>query len=324
MKKWIVFLVGWILAGNVVADWHSQAQAIMGTEVRVTVWHQDAAIAQQAIDAVMADMKRIDRQLSPWKQASELFYVNKNAGKKPVKISAELMRILDKSLYYGQQTEGAFDISFASVGHAYDFRAGTKPDAETRKQAVIDYRLIKLDKKKSTVFFSNPHIKIDLGGIAKGYAVDRAIDILGKFGIAHANVSAGGDSRLLGDHRGRPWIVGIKNPRNQNDVAIKLPLTNEALSTSGDYERFFIDEQGERIHHILNPRTGDSSSGIASVSVIGPRGFDTDPLSTSVFVLGVDSGMALLNRLPEFEGIIIDERGKVHYSEGLVSPQAAE
>ena len=178
-----------------------------------------------------------------------------------------------------------------------------------------------LDRQKKAVRYGHPNIKIDLGGIAKGYAIDRAVHILSERGIKHASVSAGGDTRLLGDRRGRPWIAGIKNPRGvQTDIAIKLPLQNEALSTSGDYERFFIDENGERIHHILNPKTGNSASSIASVSVIGPNGFDTDPLSTSVFVMGVDKGLKLIDSLTDFEAIIIDEYGKTHYSKGLAEP----
>ena len=150
--------------------------------------------------------------------------------------------------------------------------------------------------------------------------MDRAIAIVQQMGVAYASVSAGGDSRVIGNKLGRPWLVGIKNPRSETDVAITVPLEDCAISTSGDYERYFIDSDGARVHHILNPRTGKSTTGIASVSIIGPHGFETDPLSTSVFVLGVEKGLELINTLPGYDAIIITTAGKVHYSTGLAPP----
>lgn len=314
------------------AEWFSDQQAIMGTSVSVSLWHDNPRIARQAIDAVMAEMRRIDLTLSPYKANSDLSQVNREAGSGPVKVSAEMATIIDKALYFSRASGGAFDISFASVGRHYDYREEQQP-AESERDALlpaVNYRLIQLDTATSTLGFKHPHMQIDLGGIAKGYAVDRSIELLQRqFHIAHATVSAGGDSRVLGDKRGEPWIVGIKNPRGQavdrelaareaDEVAIKLPLVDTAVSTSGDYERFFIDQKsGERVHHILNPRTGKSASGIASVSVLGPRSFDTDPLSTTVFVMGVGAGLELVNSMPGFDAIIIDASGQVHYSDGL-------
>lgn len=293
----------------------------MGTEVSVTLWHDDALLARRAIDAVMAQMQGIDERWNPAAPGSELYRVNRQAALGPVAISPELAGVIDKALYYSRLTEGAFDISFASVGQFYDYRTGVAPGEEQRQDALpaIDYRLLQLDRDALRLGFGHPAMRIDLGGIAKGYAVDRAIDLLWQRGIRHASVSAGGDTRLLGDRRGRPWMVGIRNPRQDDDVALVLPLEDVAFSTSGDYERFFIDpDTGARIHHIINPRTGLSAGGVVSVSVIGPRGFDTDPLSTTVFVLGVDQGLALIDSLPDFDAVLIDAQGLVHYSSGLV------
>jgi thiamine biosynthesis lipoprotein len=292
----------------------------MGTEVSVTVWHDDESAARQAIDAVMEDMRQLDEWWNPANPAGELYWVNQQAGAGPVAISPELAQVIAKALYFSELTGGAFDISFASVGRYYDYRESRAPHAEQREAALqaVDYRLIELDTKALRLHFGHPLLKIDLGGIAKGYAVDRALAILAGRGIAHASVSAGGDTGLLGDRRGRPWMVGIRNPRKEGDVALTLPLESLAFSTSGDYERYFIDpDSGERIHHIINPRTGKSTSGVISASVMGPRGFDTDPLSTTVFVLGVDKGLALINSLPEFDAVLIDDKGVVHYSSGL-------
>jgi thiamine biosynthesis lipoprotein len=159
-------------------------------------------------------------------------------------------------------------------------------------------------------------VQIDLGGIAKGYAIDRAVAILQSHHIDNAYLSLGGDSYVLGQRNDRLWQVGIRHPRDSKAVAITLPLTDIAVSTSGDYERFFVRD-GEHIHHILNPRTGKPAGEVMSVTVLAQRGIDADALSTTIFVMGVEQGLALANRLPDVSAIIIDRRGKVHYSEDL-------
>jgi thiamine biosynthesis lipoprotein len=309
------------------AEWLQDKQSIMGTEVSVTLWHHDAKAGGRAIDAVMAEMRRIDATYSPYIETSELAQLNVTAAKKAVTLSAEFSHIIERSLHYSELSRGAFDITFASLGWFYDYRGKKQPDAEQHKSLLpaINYRFLNFDPQQRSLSFAHPNVRIDLGGIAKGYAVDQAIEILRRHGIAHASVSAGGDSRLLGDRRGRPWLIGIKNPRQQGSedrqVVLTMPLNDVAVSTSGDYERYFVDEQtGEWVHHILNPKTGKSAHGVISVTILGPRGTDTDALSTSVFVLGVEEGLALLAQLPGFDGVIIDANGKVHYSEGLQPP----
>ncbi|MGI1679601.1 MAG: FAD:protein FMN transferase [Cellvibrionaceae bacterium] len=313
------------------AEWLSDEQSIMGTSVSVTLWHDDPVIGEQAIAAVMAEMRRIDETFSPYKPASELSVVNREAFKKPLTMSSELTAIIDKALFYSRVSQGAFDITFASVGKHYDYRNKQQPTDQQREELIeaINYQFIQVDKKTNAIKFLHPNVQIDLGGIAKGYAVDRGAQILTDYQVTNATISAGGDSRIVGDKRGEPWVIGIKKPRGlqasdavkRDQVAIMLPLENTAISTSGDYERFFINEKtGERVHHILNPKTGKSASGIVSVSVIGPVGFDTDPLSTTVFVLGVEKGLKLINKFKGFDCVIIDSAGNVHYSEGLEPP----
>ena len=307
------------------AAWHGDTQDIMGTKVSVALWLDDAEKAEQAVAAVMAEMRRIDAHFSPYIPTSELYRVNQLAPKasaqQPVSISPELAKIIKKANSYSELSNGAFDITFASLGRYYDYRNKLSPSEQQREALLpaINYRLIHLDAENNTLWFAHPKLYIDLGGIAKGYAVDNAIAIAQSFGVEHASITAGGDSRVIGDRRGRPWMVGIKNPR-ADAVAITLPLSDVAVSTSGDYERYFIDDQGERVHHIINPRTGKSSNGINSVTIIGPLGFDTDPLSTTVFVLGAEQGLALINQLPGFDAVIITSSGKVLYSAGLASP----
>lgn len=316
-----------LLSPSLVASWHSDAQDIMGTRVTVTLWHENVAQGQAAVAAVMAEMRRIDAQFSPYIETSQLSRANRLApaatAEKPLAISLELAQIIDKSLYYSRLSEGAFDITFASLGRYYDYRKGQKPTPKQHKALlpVIDYRSVKLDLRAPSLYFEHSQTYLDLGGIAKGYAVDQGIDIVRRFGVAHASISAGGDSRVLGNKQGRPWMVGIKNPRAEDSIAIALPLEDVAISTSGDYERYFMDSDGNRVHHILNPRTGQPTSGIASVTIIGLQGFDTDPLSTTVFVLGVEQGLTLMNQLPGFDAVIITSAGKVHYSQGLAAPE---
>ncbi len=319
----LIFL---LFAAPSLAEWHSDEQAIMGTQISAQLWHPDAETARAALAEVMAEMRRIDALYSPYREDSDLSQVNRLAGAasvdQPLAISAEMALLLRRSLEYSRLTDGAFDITFASLGRHYDYRAERSPDAElvAALRPAIDYRLVQLDSRANTVYFQHPDVRLDLGGIAKGYAVDRAIELLLARGISHASVSAGGDTRLLGDRRGRPWHLGIKNPRQPKETAIVLPLVDEAISTSGDYERYFIDAEGRRIHHILNPATGRPAGEVASVSVLGPAAIDTDALATGVFVLGVERGLALLERLDAFEGVLITTAGQVLYTTGLQAP----
>jgi thiamine biosynthesis lipoprotein len=324
----VVFLLVVLVCPSVHAEWLSAHGEAMGTEISLELWHDDPAVGQQAADAVMAEMQRIDNAFSPWKPDSELAQLNAQAAKAPQPVSDELTFLLERALFYSHLTEGAFDITFASVGRHYDYRTKKAPtDTQTKSLLpAVDYRHIDLASERNLVSFKHPDVQVDLGGIAKGYAVDRAAQILQDHEITHAAVSAGGDTRVLGDRRGRPWMMGIKKPRSltgDDEPAVVLPLQEAALSTSGDYERYFINPTtGERIHHIINPRTGRSASGPVSVSVIGREGIDTDALSTSVFVLGVARGLALIEDLPGFDAIIIDSSGQLHFSSGLIDPTA--
>ncbi len=300
------------------AAWVNGEEAIMGTRISVQLWHQDQAEGEAAIQAVMDEFRRLDRKLSPYIESSELALVNRMAGREPVIISEEFYRLLETSLEYSVLTAGAFDITFASIGFRYDYRKGIKPTDSLieRTLPLIDYRNIRLNADKSTVAFEKPGMRIDLGGIAKGYAVDSGIELLRRRGINHALISAGGDSRLLGDHRGRPWHIGIQAPRDKERMAAMLPLADTAVSTSGDYERFF-ERDGIRYHHIISPKTGRSADSLQSVTILGPNATRTDALSTSIFVLGAEKGIALINRLKDVDAVIIDKDGGMMTSDGL-------
>jgi thiamine biosynthesis lipoprotein len=319
----VISALGWIPASH--ADWYKEERAIMGTAILAEVWSSNAAQAQKGIAAVMQEMHRIDELMSPYKQDSELSLVNRDAADHPVKISRELFNLIERSLYFSRISHGAFDITFSSVGYMYDYREGIAPTDEEIKQALpgINYRHLILDRNASTIRFARKGMRIDLGGIAKGFAVDNSIAILSKMGFHQALVTAGGDSRILGDKNGKPWMTGIRDPRKKEESVVVIPLSDAAISTSGDYERYFMRD-GVRYHHILNPKTGKSVHGTRSATVIGPDATTTDALSTTLFVLGWEKAMQLLKTLPGIDAVIIDSGGKLHYSSGLEPPRPPE
>lgn len=291
----------------------------MGTRVSVELWSENQKTANNCSDRVFKEMHRIDALMSPYKASSELSSINQKASHEAVPVSAELFNLIQQSIHYSELSSGAFDITFASIGLQYDYRMKVKPDLHTINQQLETINYKNLILKERTVQFAKPGMSIDLGGIAKGYAVDQAIYILQQCGIQQALVSAGGDSRILGDKRGRPWMIGIQHPRKKQAMALSIPLTDTAISTSGDYERFFLSNN-ERIHHIINPQTGTSAKKSWSATVIGPDATSTDVLSTTVFILGTEKGLKLINAMDDIDAIIIDSNGVVHYSSGLENP----
>ncbi len=305
------------------AEWFTDARPMMGTEVSVYFWHDDPEAGSLALDAVFAEAERINQLMSTYIEESPISDINRRAASEPVVAGEELFHLIERSLDVSVLTRGAFDITYESVGQHYDFRRRMRPDDETvaEEKELIDFRFVNLDPAAGTVFFGKDGVRINLGGIAKGYVVERGVDILRLHGATHGIVSAGGDSRLLGDRRGRPWMIGIRDPREDGKVAISLPLADEAISTSGDYERFF-DENGVRYHHIIEPSTGEPAGKVQSATVFGPDAVITDALSTSVFVLGVKEGLTLIAALPDYESVVIDSAGQIYYSDGLQAPES--
>jgi FAD:protein FMN transferase len=291
----------------------------MGTRISVALWRADKPKAEQAIEAVLTEMRHIDTSMSTYKPDSEISQVNARAAAGPMHISKELFDLLVTARQYSELTEGAFDITYASVGYLYDFRKHQHPNEQAIDRALpsVNYRHVLLDAKAQTVQFSQPGVRIDLGGIAKGYSVDCGIEILKKLGYTRAYVAAGGDSRIVGDRFGKPWVVGIRDPtKGEGEVITRIPLVDAAMSTSGDYERFF-DENGVRYHHIIDPHTGHSASKVRSATIIGPIATRTDGLSKTAFVLGPEKAMEIYNRIDDIDAIIVKLDGSVIYSKGL-------
>ena len=312
-----------LAAGPAQARWLNRTvDGIMGTRIYVEIWSDDDAKGEAAIDAVMDEMRHIDDSMSTYKDTSEVSKVNALAATQSVPISSELFKLLTTALEYSRITEGAFDITYASVGYMYDFRRHERPTEEQIKSALpaVNYRHVILDAGAQTVHFSQPGVRIDLGGIAKGYAVDCGIEVLQKLGYTHALVNAGGDSRVIGDRFGRPWIVGIRHPDNPDQIITRIPLVDSAFSTSGDYERYF-DENGVRYHHIIDPHTGHSASKVRSATILAPTATRTDGLSKTAFVLGPEEAMKIYDQLPDVDAVLVTPAGKVLYSKGLQPPE---
>lgn len=305
------------------AEWVQRTDAIMGTRIYVEVWTDDAAKGEQGIDAVMAEMRRIDELMSHYKPESQLSRINARAAQEPVEVDPELFDLIKLSTHYSEITEGAFDITYASVGHLYDYPHHVRPTEEQIKSALpaVNWRNMLLDPVHHTVRFEHAGMRIDLGGIGKGYAVDRGIAILQARGFQHALVTAGGDSRIIGDRMGRPWVIGIRNPDDKNKVVTRIPIVNSAMSTSGDYERYF-DEGGVRYHHIIDPRTGHSASKVRSATILGPTATQTDGMSKTAFVLGPEKALEIINRMPEYDAVFVTPDGRILYSNGLAPPPA--
>ena len=313
-----LLLAAVLFASSARADWYEREEAIMGTRVAVQLWSDDAELAVRALDAVMEDMHRTDELMSTYKPESQLSQVNAHAYERPVAVDPTIVDVVTRAIEYSKLSDGAFDVTYASVGYLYDYRQHVHPSQAQIDAALpaVDYRQLRVDPKTNTIRFLKPGMRIDLGGIAKGWAVDRGADILRRMGIRHAMVNAGGDTYLLGDRRGKPWIVGIRDPRRDNAVVARIPLQDQAISTSGDYERYF-EEDGVRYHHILVPGTGRSPGLVRSVTVIGPTATRTDGLTKPIFIWGVEKGMDFVRRVKDVEAVIVDNEGQVYYSAGL-------
>jgi len=302
------------------AEWHYETAEKMGTLITVQFWHEDAQTAAALMQQSMAEFDRIENAMSTYIEGTEMWRVNEQAGEQSVVVSAELFNLIKRSIELSELTGGVFDITYDSVGVHYDFRNNERPDEEviTGNLAAIDYRALELNEEELSIRFTKPGMRINLGGIAKGYSVEQVVALLRKNGVVSASATAGGDSRILGDRLGEPWIIGIRHPDKEDAVVTRLPVIDEAVSTSGDYERFFI-EDGQRYHHILDPQSGLPTEGVRSVTILGPDGTMTDGLSTSLFVAGVTEGLKIIEKLPAYEAVIIDSNGTMHYSSGLLA-----
>ena len=274
----------------------------MGSPFGVTAVAPSEEQARQAVEAAFAEIDRIENRISSWRADSETTALNQNAGQGAMAVSDELFGLVRRSLAVSKLTGGAFDITFAGAGVLWDFKAKPpkRPDAEAR-----------------TIELLLPGMRLGFGGIGKGYAANRAVHTLKELGITGGLVNAGGDLVAFGRQAdGGAWTIGLADPMSPDTVFASLDLVDQAIVTSGDYERFF-EVDGVRYAHILDPRTGEPVRGLRSVSVVCPDGELADALATSVFVLGVDEGLRLVNSLRGVEALIIDQDGRLHPSKSF-------
>ncbi|GJL55996.1 MAG: thiamine biosynthesis lipoprotein ApbE [Nitrospirales bacterium] len=298
-----------------------RSQYLMGTLVFVTGIAPDDATARQAVDAGLKEIRRLEELLSTWIPESELSRVNAAAGQHAVKVSAETLNLLDHSLEMDRLTGGSFNIALGPAVVAWNVSEKGRVPTQRELDAVyslIDLSQLQLDRHTRTVSLARPGMQIDVGGIGKGFAADLAAEVMETSGATAGVIAISGDIKTFGRMPdGQKFVFGIQHPRKeQGHVLATIELENEAVSTAGDYQRYF-EQDGIRYHHILDPKTLHPARLAQSVTVIASRGVIADGLDTGIFVMGPKKGMALIERLPEVEGVIVDAQGNVFVSSGV-------
>ncbi|WGK94160.1 MULTISPECIES: FAD:protein FMN transferase [Flavobacterium] len=295
--------------------------SMLGSPFEITVVAKDSVEAKKYIDLAIAEVKRIENQISDWIPTTQISLVNKNAGIQAVKVDSEVFDLVERAIKISEITEGAFDITYASMDKIWKFDGSmtSMPSEEMIKKSVakIGYKNIVLDKSNQTIFLKLAGMKLGLGGIGQGYIADKVKDVLLANGCKSGIVNVSGDINAWGrQSNNKQWTVGIINPMNKNKVFATFPLENSAVETSGSYEKFVVFN-GIRYSHIIDPRTGYPAQGVVSVSVFAKQTEIADALATGIFVLGVEVGLDLVNQLKGIECIIVDDKGKIHASKGI-------
>ncbi len=291
---------------------------VMGTELAIEVWGENSQQLDRAIDAAVKEIRRVEDLMTEWRP-SPLTRLNDAAGRGAHVVPRELAEIIGRGQALQVLTEGAFDITFLAVGRLWDFKAKPPviPSADQIDAArpYVDVSKVVIDEAALSITLPRG-MQIGLGGLAKGYGVDRAMQVLMDHGVEHAIVNAGGDLKALGQKQSALWEVALKHPRDRDRAMAVIRLSNSCLVTSGDYERFF-EVDGARYHHIIDPRTGYPSQGCMSASIVARNTEYADALATACCVLGVKKGLALVTSLDHVEAVLVDPNGDVHVSPGL-------
>ncbi len=294
---------------------------LMGSRFDLTVVAENQEEGNEYLDLAISEISRIEKLISSWDPQSQTSAINRNAGFKPVKVDPELFQLIERALKVSNLTQGAFDISYASMDRIWKFDGSVTemPPKETIKQSVskVGYQNIILDRDNQTVFLKNKGMKIGFGAIGKGYAADKAKALLVEKGVKSGIINASGDLNAWGTQpNGKDWMVAIVNPLNKSKVFSWLPVKNQAVVTSGNYEKYII-LNGERYSHIIDPRTGYPSKGILSATIFTQNAELADALATSIFVMGVETGLDFINQLKGVECIIVDQDNKVITSKNI-------
>ena len=293
----------------------------MGSLLKVTLWTTDEAKAIAAADRVSREFDRLELLLSVWKPESDVVRLNAAAGRAPVPVSRETIEVLAAAGLASEWTAGKFDITFGSLADLWKFdhdQDNTVPDASAiaARLPLVDHQAVQIDAAKRTAFIARPGVRVHLGGVGKGYAVDLAVAMLKSEGFRDFLIQAGGDMYAAGTNNGTPWKLGIADPRGAHDAFAAVEVRDATFSTSGDYERFFLKD-GVRYHHLLDPDRGEPARGCRSVTIIASRALIADALSTGAFIMGPEAGMALVEKMPDVEAVIVTASNEVLLSSGL-------
>ncbi len=299
----------------------SKTLLLMGSRFDITVVQENQADADKAFEVAIEEIARIENLISSWKTTSETAQINYNAGIAPVKVSEELFQLISRCQKVAATTSGAFDITFAGMDKLWHFDGTMKelPSAEAIKKSIstVDYQKIQVNKELMTVFLPEKGMKIGFGAIGKGYAANQAKVKLLEWGIENGIVNAGGDLIAWGsDENGEPWKLAVSHPDGREKVLAWLQISGQAVVTSGNYEKF-VELDGERYSHIIDPRTGYPSAGLASVTIICPNAELADALATAVFVLGAEEGLALIEQLKGIECMLVKADKELKNSSGV-------
>jgi thiamine biosynthesis lipoprotein len=294
-------------------------QVAMGTGVEITLMGESEESAQKAALQAFQEIKRIEYLMSPWIESSDVTRINRSAGNDAVKVSPETIEVIKRAQEVSKLSEGGFDITVGPLVQLWRKarERGAPPEMDEVKETLklVNFRNLKTSYGGKALL-EKRGMAIDLGGIAKGYAVDRAFELLKGLGYRNLVVNAGGDLRVGGSKPDGLWSIGIQHPREPEKIMARISLSDTAMATSGDYEKFFI-HQGKRYHHILNPRNGFPAEGCQSVTVLHNEGATADALATAIFVLGPKKGYALCQRLEGVDCLIVDREGNITFSPGL-------
>jgi len=300
---------------------YSESSILMGSSFEITVVAEDEDFAKESLAIAKKEIIRIEDLISSWDQKSETSRINRNAGIAAVEVSKELFDLIFRAQQISKLSSGAFDLTFAAIDKLWNFdgKESEMPNPDTLKASVfnIGYQLIELDEESLTVFLPKKGMKIGFGAIGKGYAADRAKQLLVERGVLGGIINASGDMNTWGTKPdGSSWTIGIVNPMNKKKVFSWFSLEHNAVVTSGDYEKF-TQINGRRYSHIIDPRTGIPSQGIVSCTVFAGKAELADAIATAIFVMGVESGLFLIDQLPNIEAILIDDSGIIHRSKNI-------
>lgn len=300
----------------------SKSLKLMGNRFQLSAVAYNETFANHCIDAAIEEIRRIEKLLTTFSEESETANINRNAGIEPVKVSEETFNIIEHSIRISKLTQGAFDITYGSVDKRlwnFDTTMQALPDKQTAKKMVrlVNYRNIILDKKNTTVFLKEHGMRIGFGGIGKGYAAERARHVMQSMNMDSGIVNASGDLTVWGfQPNGEAWTIGIVNPNMAGEIFSYMKVTNMAIATSGNYEKYVMID-GKKYSHTINPRTGLPVTGIKSVTILTTNAEIADAMATPVMIMGIEAGLDMINQMKDIEAIIIDDNDRVYKSNNI-------